>query len=218
MTDYPAKTGYQRREVAKTYESKRFSSFRGRLVHSLELQAVGRAMVRAAPIDSVLDLPCGTARLMGPLAANGLSMWGSDISPEMLQQAKGSLRQVWGADAPSRLVCSDAEALPFATGAFDCVVSMRFMCHLPPGARRRILQEMGRVSRQWLAVAFYISDPIFRAKRAFWKAVSRPYSPFPITWQELEKDLSAVGLRRVDVFRVAPFHLSETHVLLLSIK
>jgi ubiquinone/menaquinone biosynthesis C-methylase UbiE len=218
MTGYAAKTGYQDREIAETYESRRFSTFRGRLVHSLELRAVQRAVARAAPIDRLLDLPCGTARLMHPLGTSGLSMWGADISLEMLLQAKSRLIDIRRKNGANPLVLCDAEALPFADEAFDCVVSLRFMGHLPPNTRKHILREMGRITRRWLAVAFYISDPIFRVKRALRRAMSRPYSAFPTTWRELDQDLSSVGLRRVGIFPVARFHLSETHILLLSVK
>ena len=43
-------------------------------------------------------------------------------------------------------VQGDAENLPLGDRSLDCVVSIRFMFHVDPITRRRILREMGRMS------------------------------------------------------------------------
>ena len=218
MTDYTARKAYQDPVVAATYEEQRFSTPRGRMVHLLELRAVRKALAYAEPVASVLDLPCGTARIMYPLADGNLSMFGADISWEMLQQARAKMVNLYETARPTRLVRCDAERLPFSDGVFDCVISLRFMGHLPPEIRKSVLREMKRVSRHWLIVAFYISDPVFQLKRALRRAMSKPYSAFPATWGGLKQELSSAGLSPIRVLPVAPLHLSETHILLLSVQ
>lgn len=218
MTDYAAKTSYQSQTTAEVYDDQRFTSFRGRLVNTLELWAVRRALARAAPVRSILDLPCGTARLAHSFLEDDVSLHGADISEAMLQRAKAKLHSDSSGGAESQLVRCDAEFLPYTEDAFDCTVSLRFTCHVPPETRRAILREMKRISSQHLVVGFYISDPLFQLKRAVRRARSRPFSRFPVTWKDLDQELSAVGLHCTGIFPVARFHLSETHVLLLSVQ
>ena len=44
----------------------------------------------------------------------------------------------------------DAAALPFPAGSFDVVFATRFLSHLRAGYRARVLEELGRVTRDRL--------------------------------------------------------------------
>lgn len=54
---------------------------------------------------------------------------------------------------PSRFALADGARLPFADGAFDVVVSLDTLEHVPQPQRSRLLAELGRVSRGWAVVA-----------------------------------------------------------------
>lgn len=54
---------------------------------------------------------------------------------------------------PSRFALADGGALPFADGAFDVVVSLDTLEHVPPAWRERLLGELLRVTRGWAVVA-----------------------------------------------------------------
>ncbi len=86
-------------------------------------------------------------------------MVGSDISMEMMQQA-AKLPSVQHANIAG-YVRADAEALPFAAKSVDAVMSIRFLFHVDPDTRRRMLREFGRVSRRWV-IADYRHKYSFR--------------------------------------------------------
>jgi SAM-dependent methyltransferase len=62
----------------------------------------------------LLDVGCGTGNVLAPMLARGYTATGADVSPGMLEIARGKL----GGDVP--LVEADMRALP-AIGAFDLV-------------------------------------------------------------------------------------------------
>jgi SAM-dependent methyltransferase len=68
----------------------------------------------------VLELGCGTGRILAPLARHAASLAGIDRSDPMLARARRRLRR---APIPVPLVRGDITALPFAGGAFDLVVA-----------------------------------------------------------------------------------------------
>ena len=110
-------------------------------------------------VKTVVDLPCGTGRFTGHLARAGYQVVGSDISVEMMQQA-AKLPSVQHANIAG-YVRADAEALPFAAKSVDCLMSIRFLFHVDPETRRRMLREYGRVSRRWV-IADYRHKYSFR--------------------------------------------------------
>lgn len=93
----------------------------------------------------VLSLGCGSAVDVAVLREHGLSCRGTDLDPSCWEPAKGVFIQ------------SEAERLPFKTGAFDALVSLEMIEHIgtPPGVwkptehskitRLQVVAEMGRV-------------------------------------------------------------------------
>ncbi|OLP15791.1 SAM-dependent methyltransferase [Leptolyngbya sp. 'hensonii'] len=113
----------------------------------------------------VLDLGCGTGRLLNRLAAHypDLQGTGFDLSPEMIRQARRSNRH-----RPRLIfVQGNGEALPFTEEQFEAVFNTISFLHYPHPERvltevRRVLKPEGR---------FYLADftpscltqPSFRA-------------------------------------------------------
>lgn len=93
----------------------------------------------------LLDVACGTGRSLAHLAEvhPELKLFGLDLSPFYLQQARESLAEV----ADVSLVAENAEAMPFADALFDVVTSVYLFHELPKNARRRVIAEMHRVLR-----------------------------------------------------------------------
>lgn len=88
----------------------------------------------------VLDIGCGTGRNF-PLYAPGTTVVGADPSFDVVRAAR---RRAHGA----LLVVASAEALPFADGSFDTVVSSLVFCSVPDPAAglaevRRVLAADG---------------------------------------------------------------------------
>jgi ubiquinone/menaquinone biosynthesis C-methylase UbiE len=132
--------------VAGQYEMRRFARPLARLKHRRDAALVLALLAEAAGVRSVLDLPCGTGRLLPALARAGYRAVGADVALEMMRAGLAARPGV----AP--LVQADAQRLPFRSASFDAVVSVRFLFHLAPEERRRSLAEMRRVSRHGLVV------------------------------------------------------------------
>jgi hypothetical protein len=64
----------------------------------------------------------------------------------------------WHTRAPD-LVLADGAQLPFADGAFDAVVSMDTLEHVPPERRPVLLREAVRVSRGWVVAGCPCATP-----------------------------------------------------------
>ena len=89
----------------------------------------------------MLDLACGPALLLASLAPAMRFSVGVDLTPEMIQMARARVREA--SQANTRFVESLAECLPFATAAFDCVVTRLSIHHfLDP---LHVLREVKRI-------------------------------------------------------------------------
>jgi ubiquinone/menaquinone biosynthesis C-methylase UbiE len=85
--------------------------------------AAGRVVVErtaAGPGDRVLDVACGSGNAAVQAAQAGATVTGLDLVPELLAAAR---RRAEKAGVQLDLVEGDAEALPFADGSFDVVLS-----------------------------------------------------------------------------------------------
>lgn len=93
----------------------------------------------------LLDVACGTGRTLAQIAEAhpDLKLYGLDLSPYYVQEARGTL-----ADVPNvSLVAENAEHMPFADALFDVVTSVYLFHELPRNARRKVIAEMHRVLR-----------------------------------------------------------------------
>jgi ubiquinone/menaquinone biosynthesis C-methylase UbiE len=95
--------------------------------------------------EAVLDVGCGTGSLAiaakRHVGATG-TVHGIDASPEMLARA-GKKAAKTGLEVSFRN--GAAQALPFADGQFDAVLSTLMLHHLPRTARQQCVGEMRRV-------------------------------------------------------------------------
>jgi ubiquinone/menaquinone biosynthesis C-methylase UbiE len=76
----------------------------------------------------VLDLGCGTGDLTLALLDAGAEVTAIDLSPGMVELARGRVQHFRPAAPPPRFVIAAAERLPFDDGAFDVVIG-RFILH-----------------------------------------------------------------------------------------
>lgn len=90
--------------------------------------------------ETILDVGCGNGRYLGALQGRrhrGL-VCGADLSIGMLHSAQSA-----AGDDP--LLVGDAQALPFADAAFDAVLAMHMLYHVPD--RAVAIAELRRVLR-----------------------------------------------------------------------
>jgi ubiquinone/menaquinone biosynthesis C-methylase UbiE len=209
MKGYQAKEAYLDKVIAEKYEQRRFSTPLGKFIDRREKELV-LGMLKKLPLarGRILDLPCGTGRVSQLLAERSFRVVGADISPNMIRTRQEKIE-----DRVDLVVC-DAEKLPFKDGAFDCVVSLRLMGHIPPEIRAKILEEMRRVTGDGIIVFYYNPHSlmgIFREVRNRLRGKREQWNP--ITPSGLKRELEAVGLNLVKV-KPLLWKLSETYVLL----
>lgn len=119
--------------IATGYDASRFGNSYGRYLDAQE-RAILRRWLPATPGAQVLDLACGTGRLLGFASA------GVDASAAMLSQAR--------ARAPGQtLVQASATALPFDDASLDAIFSLHFFMHLSRLKQAQVLSECRRVLR-----------------------------------------------------------------------
>lgn len=104
----------------------------------------------------ILDAACGTGSVLEMLASAlpGASLYGVDLSPQYLAQA----RQRLGASVPVSLVAEPAEAMPFSDGFFDAAVNVYLMHELPSDVRSKVLGDIARVLKP--GATFVLADSV----------------------------------------------------------
>jgi SAM-dependent methyltransferase len=112
----------------------------GRLVESIEVEALRNLLAPIPAGARVLDVGCGTGWLGRALVDQGWSVSGVDLSQRMLARARQRFPVVRG----------DATRLPFRDGAFDAAVVSAVLDFVPDPAA--VLREARRVARQRVVV------------------------------------------------------------------
>ncbi|HUQ12449.1 MAG TPA: class I SAM-dependent methyltransferase [Steroidobacteraceae bacterium] len=203
---------YQSSEVAADYDEHRFRTPKRQRRNARKWAAIEKALALTEGVRTIVDLPCGTGRFTGHLARAGYRVVGSDISLEMMHQA-AKLPSVQHENIAG-YVRADAEALPFAAKSVDAVMSIRFLFHVDPETRRRMLREFGRVSRRWI-IADYRHRYSFRY--GVWKLsrmlglTKRPFERVSV--KSMKSEFEDAGLRVIKIIAVRRW-LSDKWVVL----
>jgi SAM-dependent methyltransferase len=133
------KKGYYRRaEVAQSYDAIRFKSAAGQFAHEAEMAAIKDSF---APDEKLIELGCGTARLLKALVGQGWDVLALDQSEAMLRAG--------GLEPGPRVLLADVSRIPLPAGAVDGAFSFRMTNHFPDlrplfSECRRILRPGGR--------------------------------------------------------------------------
>jgi len=107
--------------------------------------------------ERVLDVACGTGNLALPAARAGALTTGIDIAPNLISQARSNAA---AEGLALRFEVGDAEALPYADGSFDTVVTMfgAMFAARPERAAAELLRVTRRGGRiamaNWTASGF----------------------------------------------------------------
>lgn len=103
------------------------------------------ARLKAAGIDKVLDIGCGSGRHLVCMAQTGLSVYGLDNSPYGLRLATEWLAHE---SLQARLILADArQKLPFPDNAFDAVISTQVIHHARLATVQATAREIARIVR-----------------------------------------------------------------------
>ena len=143
------------------------------LVADTVIPDLGAVLVDACgvkPGDHVLDVAAGSGNAAIPAARAGAQVVASDLTPSLLEAGKARAD-----DLPIRWEEADAEALPYADGSFDVVLSclgVMFAPHHQAGA-----DELVRVCRTGGTIGVLSWTPGGFIGQLF--ATMKPYVPLP---------------------------------------
>ncbi len=210
LNDYQAKERYQSSKIVDSYEKERFQSWYGHLAHQIEIETFEKTLDRyCSKPGTVLDLPCGTARLFPPLLRRGYYVTGGDISEEMLSFA----RERFKSEPHVSFLKMEAERLPFSAGHFDYLTSYRLMCHLPREVQKLVLSEMLRVVRKIIILNYHFSS---LAPLALFNGIFRRYClPIdPLSEKELTIEIERLGGKVLEISRLSWYERSSALVVI----
>lgn len=142
--------------------------------HEGEAARTMRERIVSGASGSVLEIGCGTGASFS-YYASGARVIATDPDAEMLRRAERKLRD--GQPATIELRQAAAEALPFADGSFDHVVSCWVFCHVDDAAGA--LAEVKRVLKP--DGAFRVMDHV-RSESRVW---ARSQDMFDPIWSRL---------------------------------
>jgi ubiquinone/menaquinone biosynthesis C-methylase UbiE len=198
------KTGYYG-PLAASYDERRFSGTLGRLKNWRDQRLVEKAVRHVGHVERILDVPCGTGRLVRSLASRVPHSVGADVSLDMIEFSRSS-----GKNGPKGLleyVQCDARYLPFGNDSFDLVLSGRFLhhlFHLPQSERLQVIREFARVSRRWVLGDFNIRYGLkYYVNRLRSALVGKPLKSARRTATEVFEELTQVGLRVERVYPIS---------------
>jgi ubiquinone/menaquinone biosynthesis C-methylase UbiE len=190
-----AKRAWQSAESAAHYRQSRnlINNSRSRREDAI----IKEWLSRLPPKAHVLDLPCGTGRMIKNITQLGFQYTGGDISPHMIDEAK---REAAGNPNVVCFLEADLEKLPFEDNSFDCIIIWRILHHqADPHVRERILAEAARVTRRYVLVSFHhlLSATALR-KFIQRTCFGRQQNGRPITHWRLRHEAERSGLRLVE--------------------
>lgn len=136
---------------------------------------LGPALVAATGIgagDHVLDIAAGSGNASVPAARSGAKVVASDLTPELLETGR---KQTAGLDLDIEWRVADAEALPFADGEFDAVISCVGVMFAPH--HQQTADELVRVTRSGGRIGLLSWTPEGFIGQMF--AAMKPYAPPP---------------------------------------
>lgn len=113
--------------------------------------AIAPLLEHVAPGDRVLDVGCGPGTLVAAAAERGAHATGVDLAEGMVQEARRRHPDL-------TFLQGDAEALPFADGAFDVALGAFLVNHTPDA--EAAIRELRRVARTVALAAWGPEDEV----------------------------------------------------------
>lgn len=186
--------------VAAAYDRQRFNSLAGRVFDRLEKAAIRRAFAGIGSDAVICDVPCGTGRLAEVLLDAGHRVVGIDISPSMLEVARGKLARF--GDRFETVVC-DARRLQELGRKFDAALCARVLMHFPMAEQIEFLRGVASACKGGVVFTQGIDSGYHRARRGLKRAL-RNQAPavYPLTAAGLTRVVEGAGLHEVRRHRV----------------
>jgi len=182
-----------------------------------ERRCLAEALAPVPPGARVLDLACGTGRLLPVLAGLGYRVFAADSSAPMIARAREYARSEGLAMEPDDFRLADALETGYPDDAFDAVVCNRLFHHFTdPAVRQRALRELRRICTGRSVVSFFrilALDAITHSLKHWLR--QRPMTDrIPIRLKTFEKDIAAAGLVLKAAIGTRPLISKQWYVVL----
>jgi len=205
---------YQSIERAQRYDSRHFTSLKGRIFTRYERKRLEAAFALISKGGSVLDMPCGTGRITEQLLHAGFKVLGGDISKSMLTIARTKLGHHPNLDG---LTVMNGLALPCPDKSVDGVTSIRFMCNIPHDLQKAILREFARVCRGPIIVGLSHDSRVMRLRNVVKRVLGMSVNDYPVSPSILKEWAADCGLSILARKFTIPF-LSEEVIVVFQIQ
>lgn len=136
---------YQTPDVAHRYYEAYAAggNWRARFIAIGEIRSVQNLLGMTSNVRSILDIPCGTGKI-SKLFYDNQNYFPADISRDMMSFIPEEHK--------SNRIQADVAHLPIQSGYFDLVLCIRLLHRIPLQQKLQTIQEISRVSKQWIIV------------------------------------------------------------------
>lgn len=152
----------------------------------------------------VCDMGCGPGQVACSLHARGADVFGLDISPRMLEQARLLNPEI-------RFEEANMMALPLEDGSLAGIVAFYAIVNIPEPSLPVIFQEMERVLEPGglLLLAFHTGEEIIEVREMWGRAVSLDFYFFRV--EVIRRQMEAAGLVVEEVIERGPYAPEVEH-------
>jgi SAM-dependent methyltransferase len=179
-------------------------------------RTIRRAVRDCCALGAVLMAPCGDGWYFESFADDDIPVVGADLVRGKVERAQARR------GARTSVIRANILSLPFDDGAFDVVVSSRFLLHFNDAFRARALAELARVARRHVLVHYDHVHSLHGWKRRLagasralergpaheYKVWKRPGGKLDCRRDDMAREGRAAGLEIERLYFVAPL-LSE---------
>ena len=193
-------------------------SLGGTATHHRELRCLRRALEGVPTGTSVLDLPCGTGRLLPALAALGFRVVEADSSPHMVDLARAYLKAQGVVHPQEAFVVTSVFETGFSDDTFGAVVCNRLFHHFRESSvRQRALAELRRIACGPIVASFFSSHTldgvVFHLRQTLRRRL--PTDRIPIRPTTFADDARAAGLRVIQWISPRPGISKQCYAVLV---
>ena len=202
MILYSNMTDNLSRSIQENYD-RLANEYARHLYHELEHKPFDREMLRrfagdVGPRGEICDLACGPGQVARYLRDAGMNVFGLDLSPRMIEQARRLNPDVTFQEG-------DMMALNLADGSLAGIAAFYAIVNLPADALPAVFAEMARVlqPRGLLLLAFHVGDETIRPAELWSCPISMDFYLFPPTMIQLH--LEAAGFVIEELLEREPY-------------
>jgi len=138
-------TAYSK-ENAENYDNYRFTDRSGKLIHDVEWSKLDEVLTTLPAGSRVLEVGCGTGRIMVEVANHNFLIDGADASGPMLAEAEAKF--VHSEHEKPKLLLCEAADIPCEDHSYDMVYSIRLLNQTEsPEYALRVVEEIVRITK-----------------------------------------------------------------------